>query len=129
MVTDAINIKNAYIVNIGLDFSIITLPGFNSNEVLLKCISKLKELFDISKWQINQPIVISKLYAELDRVEGVQTVSNVTISNLTGDTLGYSNNKYNISDATKNGVIYPSLDPCIFEIKYPNKDIRGKVVS
>lgn len=129
MITDAINIKNAYIVNIGLDFSIITLPGFNSNEVLLKCISKLKDLFDIGKWQINQPIVISKLYAELDRVEGVQTVSNITISNLTGDALGYSNNKYNILSATKNGVIYPSLDPCIFEIKYLNKDIRGKVVS
>ena len=129
MITDAVNIKDAYIVNIGIDFSIIVLPGFNSNEVLLKCISKLKEIFDINKWQINQPIVLSKLYAELDRVDGVQTISNITINNLTGSDIGYSNNKYDISRATKNGVIYPSLDPCIFEIKYPNKDIKGKVTN
>jgi hypothetical protein len=129
MITDAINIKDAYIVNIGLDFSIVVLPGYNSNEVLLKCISKLKDIFDINKWQINQPIVLSKLYAELDRVDGVQTVSNITISNLTGSDIGYSNNKYDIISATKNGVIYPSFDPCIFEIKYPNKDIKGRVTS
>jgi hypothetical protein len=129
MITDAINIKDAYIVNIGLDFSIVVLPGYNSNEVLLKCISKLKDIFDINKWQINQPIVLSKLYAELDRVDGVQTVSNITISNLTGSDIGYSNNKYDILAATRNGVIYPSFDPCIFEIKYPNKDIKGRVTS
>lgn len=129
MITDAVNIKDAYIVNIGLDFSIITLPGYNSNEVLLKCIAKLKEIFDITKWQVNQPIVISKLYSELDRVDGVQTVSNITITNLTGNDIGYSNNKYDITKAIRSGVIYPSLDPCIFEIKYPNKDIKGRVVS
>jgi hypothetical protein len=129
MITDAINIKDAYIVNIGLDFSIVVLPGYNSNEVLLKCISKLKDIFDINKWQINQPIVLSKLYAELDRVDGVQTVSNITISNLTGSDIGYSNNKYDILAATRNGVIYPSFDPCIFEVKYLNKDIKGRVTS
>jgi hypothetical protein len=129
IITDAINIKNAYIVNIGIEFSIITLPGFNSNEVLLKCISKLKDIFDINKWQINQPIIISKLYAELDNVDGVQTVSNIVINNLAGSDIGYSNNRYDIQAATRNGIIYPSLDPCIFEIKYPNKDIKGKVTN
>jgi hypothetical protein len=129
MITDAINIKDAYIVNIGLEFSIVVLPGYNSNEVLLKCISKLKDIFDINKWQINQPIVLSKLYAELDRVDGVQTVSNITINNLTGGDIGYSNNKYDIAAATRNGVVFPSFDPCIFEVKYPNKDIKGKVTS
>jgi len=129
MITDAINLKDAYIVNIGLDFSIIVLPGYNSNEVLLKCISKLKDIFNIDKWQVNQPIVLSKLYAELDNVDGVQTVSNITISNLTGGDIGYSNNRYDITAATRNGVIYPSLDPCIFEIKYPNKDIKGRVIG
>jgi hypothetical protein len=129
MITDAINLKDAYIVNIGLDFSIITLPGYNSNEVLLKCIAKLKDIFNIDKWQVNQPIILSKLYAELDNVDGVQTVSNITIGNLTGGDIGYSNNRYDIAAATRNGVIYPSLDPCIFEVKYPNKDIKGRVTG
>ena len=129
MITDAINIKDAYIVNIGIEFSIITLPGYNSNEVLLKCISKLKDIFDINKWQINQPIIISKLFSELDNIDGVQTVSNVSINNLAGSDIGYSNNRYDIQLATRNGIIYPSFDPCIFEIKYPNKDIKGKVTN
>jgi hypothetical protein len=127
MITDAINIKDGYIVNIGIEFNIITLPGSNSNEVLLRCIAKLKDIFDINKWQLNQPIIISKLYAELDNIEGVQTVSDILITNLAGSDIGYSNNRYDINKATKNGVIFPSLDPCIFEVKYPNKDIKGKV--
>ena len=112
-----------------MKFEIITLPEYNSNEVLIKCIDKLKTMFNNKIWQINQPIVISKLYTELDRVEGVQSVTSVQIANLFDTNSGYSGNVYDISAATKAGVIYPSLDPSIFEIKYPNKDIIGKVVS
>ena len=129
MLTDAINIKNAFVINIGVQFEIITLPEYNSNEVLLKCIEKLKSLFDSKMWQINQPIVLSKIYTELDRVEGVQSVTSVKIANLFDTKLGYSGNVYDITAATKAGVIYPSLDPSIFEIKFPNNDIIGKVVS
>ena len=129
MVTDAINIKTAFIINVGIKFEIVTLPEYNSNEVLLNCIAKLKNIFDSKKWQINQPIVLSKIYTELDRVEGVQSVTTIKIENLYDKTSGYSGNVYDIASATKDGVIYPSLDPSIFEIKYPNKDIIGKVVS
>ncbi len=40
----------------------------------------------------------------------------------------YSLYGYDIPGATSNGVIYPSLDPSIFEIRYPNTDIQGRVV-
>lgn len=129
MLTDAVNIKTAFIINIGIQFEIITLPEYNSNEVLVKCISKLKQIFDNKLWQINQPIVISKLYTDLDRVEGVQTVTKIKIANLYDTASGYSGNVYSIDAATKAGVIYPSLDPSIFEVKYPNKDIVGKVTT
>lgn len=129
MLTDAINIKSAYVINIGIKFEIITLPNYNSNEVLLKCINKLKSIFDVRLWQINQPIILSKLYTELDRVDGVQTVQNIEIVNLYDDTLGYSGNVYDIPAATKNGIVYPAIDPSCFEIKFPDSDIVGKVVS
>jgi len=129
ILTDAVNIKTAYVINIGVKFEIITLPEYNSNEVLLLCIDKLKTIFNSKQWQINQPIVISKLYTELDRVEGVQSVTSINIVNLYDATQGYSGNVYDIAAATKAGVIYPSLDPSIFEIKFPNTDIIGKVVS
>ena len=87
----------------------------------------MKKYFDVKKWQINQPIVISNVYTELDKVEGVQTVVNVKFTNLTDPSLGYSPNAYNLEHATKDGIIFPSLDPSVFEIKYPDNDIIGRV--
>ena len=129
MVNDAVNIKDAFIINIGVNFDIIILPNFNSNEVLSKCILALQDFFDISKWTINEPIVLRDLYILLDAVEGVQTVKTITINNLVGENLGYSPYAYDINGATISNVIYPSLDPSIFEVKYPNTDIQGRVVN
>jgi hypothetical protein len=127
VLTDAINIRDAYIINIGLEFDIITLPDQNGNQVILRCIDKLKNYFDVRKWQINQPIIISNVYTELDKVEGVQTVVNVKFKNLYDQTLGYSPHAYNIDQSIKDGILFPSLDPSIFEIKFPNNDIIGRV--
>ena len=129
ILTDAINIKAAFIINIGIQFEVITQTEYNSNEVLIKCIAKLKEMFNSKIWQINQPIVISKIYNELDRVDGVQSVTSVKINNLYDTVSGYSGNVYDIEAATKGGVVYPSLDASIFEVKFPNNDIIGKVIS
>ena len=129
ILTDAVNIKDAFIINIGIQFEIITKPNYNSNEVVLKCINYLKQKFDSDNMQINQPIILSSLYSELDNVDGVQSVVKVLITNLYDSDLGYSGNIYNISGATKNGIIYPSLDPSIFEIKFPNQDIFGRVIT
>lgn len=129
LLTDAVNIRDAYIINIGIEFDIVTLPDQNSNQVVLRCIDRLKNYFDIKKWQINQPIVISNIYTELDRVEGVQTVVNVKLKNLFDPSLGYSPHAYNIDQSIKDGVLFPSLDPSIFEIKFPNNDIIGRARS
>lgn len=129
MVNDAVNIKDAFIINIGVNFDIIVLPEFNSNQVLFDCIEALKSYFAIDKWQINQPIILRDLYILLDKITGVQTVKNITVSNLVGTNLGYSPYAYDINAATVSNVIYPSLDPSIFEVKYPNQDIQGRVVS
>lgn len=135
ILTDAVNIKNAYIVNIGIDFEIIVLPNYNSNEVLLKCIDALKKMFDNSKMQINKPIVLTDIYVLLDRVDGVQSVvrpdkdGNGGLQIINKFDGNYSSNKYGIQNATRNGIVYPPKDPSIFEVKYPDTDIRGKVVS
>ena len=128
MIGDNIEIRDAYIIDIALDFEIIVLPNFNNNEVLSKCIESLKGYFNINEWQLNQPILLRDLYIRLDRVEGVQTVKNIKIINKAGTLSGYSQYAYDIDAATQNQVIYPSLDPSIFEIRYPDKDIKGRVV-
>jgi hypothetical protein len=129
MIGDTISIKDAFVINIACDFEIITLPNYNGNEVIFRCISALQNYFDINNWQINQPIVLRDIIVLLDNIEGVQTVNKVDIINKAGTTSGYSQYAYDIAGATQKNIIYPSLDPSIFELKYPNTDVKGKVVT
>ena len=129
MMTDAINIKDAFIINMALRFEISVLSNYNSNEVLLQCISSIKNYFNIDSWQINQPIVKSAVQNLIGNIPGVLSVVNVYFENKYDTAQGYSGNTYDLASATRNGVIYPSLDPSIFEVKFPNQDIRGRVVS
>lgn len=121
-----INVIDAFIINIGIEFEIISIPSYNSNEVLIKCIDKLKEIFNIDKWDINQPIYLRDLYLELDKIQGVQTVKNIKIVNLSGEP-SYSKYIYDTEGATINNIVYPSMDPCIFEVKNLNSDIKGRI--
>jgi hypothetical protein len=129
ILTDAINIKDAFVINLGIDFEISVLSNYNSNEVLLKCVDAVRTMFDVDKWQINQPIIKSDVTTMIANVKGVQSVVGVKFKNLYDTDFGYSGNIYDLQTATRNGIIYPSLDPSIFEIKFPNQDIRGRVVS
>ena len=129
MIGDTMAIKDAFVINVDCNFEIITLPNYNNNEVLVNCINALKSYFNINKWQINQPIITRDLFTTLDAIDGVQTVKKIIIGNKRGTTSGYSQYAYDIDGATQNGVIYPSLDPSIFEVKFPNQDIKGKVVT
>ena len=128
MINDSVKIKDAFIINIEVIFDIIVLPNYNNNKTITDCITSLSSFFDVDKWQINQPILLSDLFILLDKVEGVQTVKNVNINNLVGEALGYSDYAYDIQGATINQVVYPSIDPMIFEVKNPNTDIKGRVV-
>ena len=128
IIGDNIEIRDAFIINIAVNFEIIVLPEYNNNEVLLRCINLLIDYFSRDKWQLNQPILLRDIYINLDRIRGVQTVKNVKITNKAGTTIGYSQYSYDIDGATQNQVVYPSLDPSIFEVKFPQTDIKGKVV-
>ena len=128
MINDSINIKDAYIINIGVSFEIVVNPNFNNSGTLTGCITTLQEYFEVDKWQINEPIILKDIFVLLSKVEGVQIVKNIQISNLTGESLGYSDFAYDVIAANQNDVIYPSLDPMVFEVKYPNQDILGRVV-
>jgi hypothetical protein len=129
VIGDSVRIKDAFVINIGVNFDITVAPNYNSNEVILAAITAVREYFNINSWQINQPILLKNLSLLIDNIDGVQTVKNVEIVNLTGQALGYSNYSYDTKGATIDNVVYPSIDPMIFEVKYPNVDIKGRVVS
>lgn len=125
--TDSVNIKDAFIVNIGVTYDVIARPNYSSRDVLLNCNINLQELFDIKNWNINQPINLSQIYTALDKVNGVQTVQNVEIVNKVGGS--YSQYGYDVKGATRNSIVYPSYDPCIFEVKFPEQDIKGRITT
>lgn len=128
MLTDGVNIINGFVVNIGVDFEIITYSNYNKREVLTNCLAEVERYFDIDNWTFNKPINISEIELILANVEGVMSVPSVKISNLCGGDGNYSTNRYNIDEATKGKIVYPSLDPCVFEVKYPTKDIKGRAL-
>ena len=129
MVTDAINIKDAFYINIGINFDIKVQSGYNNNDVITSCIVALKNYFNIDNWTINQPIILSDIANILNgsNIKGVQSLIKLEIVNKQGG--DYSLYGYDISGATRQGNIYPSLDPSIFEVRYPDIDIQGRVVS
>jgi hypothetical protein len=127
MVTDAINIKNAFYINIGVNFEINSDPSYNNKELLSTCISSLKTYFAVDSWQINQPIVLSEINALLLQIPGVRSVPKIEIINKQGG--DYSPYGYDIHAATRNGILYPSIDPSMFEVRFPDNDINGRIIT
>ena len=126
LLTDGVNLIDGFIINIGVNFEIRVYGGYNKREVLTKCINGLKEYFSIDNWTFNMPINISEIEILIASTEGVQSVPKCEIEN---KCLGsYSEHSYNIQEATRGKMVYPSLDPSVFEVKFPNKDIKGRVV-
>lgn len=127
MLTDSVNIVDGYVINIGVDFSIIVYKNYNKREVLANCLTLVQQYFDINNAQFCQPINLSRLMLEIAKVDGVQSVTQLKVKNLTLKDGDYSPYEYDIEKATLDNVIYPSIDPSVFEVKYPNKDIVGRV--
>jgi hypothetical protein len=126
MLTDGVNLIDGFVINIGVDFEIRVFGGYNKREVLVNCINGITEHFNIDNWTFNMPINISELELIIAGVEGVSSVPKVELSN---KCLGaYSRHSYNLTEATRGKMVYPSLDPSIFEVKYPSKDIKGRVI-
>lgn len=127
VLTDDVNIADAFVVNISVEFDIVVYRNYNMNDVLARTIDTVKEFFNIDRWQINQPIVLNDLRLAIGSVEGVQTVTGLEIKNKYKfqDGRDYQEYRYPIEEAIEDDIIYPSLDPCIFEIRYPETDIIG----
>jgi len=131
LLTDSVNIRDAFIVNIGVEYEIITYPNVVNREILLECNRRLTEYFSTVNSNINTPINLSEVYTLLDRVKGVQSARNIKITNINGTLNGrsYSQYAYDVEGATRNNIVYPSLDPSIFEVKFPEFDIKGRIVN
>jgi len=125
MLTDAINIKDAFIINIGIDFEIIANIDFDKYVVLNNAISALRRYFS-TKMDIGENLPLTEIFNQLNKIEGVSDAVDVRVRNIT--TTGYSGVSYNIENFTsadERFVYCP--ENVIFEVKRPNIDIKGVV--
>ena len=131
MLTDRVNIMDAYIVNFGIDYTVVVYQGFNSYDVITRISDRLVSFFDTDNFQINQPIIISDVYLEIAKIDGVQSITSLEFFNKNLQVHGsdYAAWAYNFKQNTRDGIIYPSIDPCIFELRYPQDDILGTAVQ
>jgi hypothetical protein len=130
MVSDAIDIMDAGIVNLELFFQIVIDPSLNKSMLLESIISDLRTQFSITNFHIGQPIVISDIMSTIFSKPGVLAVDKIKFNNMYGVVKNrqYSSISYDPQLNTKNQILYPP-DGCIFEIKYPDVNIVGKCVS
>ena len=124
ILTDGINISDGFVINFSIDFEVVCYANYNKSEVVTACINDLTEYFNIDNWQFNQTINLSEIELLLANVDGVASVSFVDVYNKCGG--NYAPNSYDMKSAMKNKIIYPSLDPSVFELKFPTADIKGK---
>jgi hypothetical protein len=124
ILTDGVNISDGFIINIGVEFEITCYNNYNKSEVVAKCITELKDYFSIDNWTFNQTINLSEVELLIANIEGVSSVPMLKVTNKCSGQ--YSSNSYNIEAATKDKIVYPSLDPSVFEVKFPDSDIKGR---
>ena len=127
LITDAIDILDAYVVNLSFQFDIVIDPSLNQQTVLQSILTKLIEQFDITKFSIDQPIVLSDIQNLIFTTPGVLSIINIEFKNLNGETNGrtYSSVNYDVKSNLRKGILYPP-EGGIFEIKYPDFDIIGR---
>jgi hypothetical protein len=127
LITDAIDILDASVVNLSFQFDIVIDPALNQQTVLQTILSKLIEQFNTTKFSIDQPIVLSDIQNLIFNTPGVLSIINIEFKNLNGETSGraYSNFNYDVKSNLRKGMLYPP-EGGIFEFKYPEFDIIGR---
>lgn len=130
MISDAVDIVDAAVINLELFFQIVVDPSYNKETLLQSIINDLRTQFDIKNMQINQPLVVSDVISTIFARTGVIAVDKVKFSNLRGTVKGreYSSVYLDVKSNTKNQILYPPTGG-IFEIRYPEVNIIGRALS
>ena len=125
MVNDTIDILDPYIINLGIEFVITTMPSANADGVLAAAITILQRHY-ASDFYIGEHFQISDVYSELKKLTNVLDVTNVKIFNKTG--AQYSNVQFSINkNFSPEGSLLMCPKNAIFEVKFIDVDIKGKI--
>ena len=130
MISDAIDILDARVINIGFSFDVIIDPTLNRSIVMQNILAKLQTFFDIKNFHIDQPIVISDVVATIFSTLGVVSVNNTLFTNIVGtvDNRTYSDQVYDVASNVRTGMLFPPPGG-IFECRFTEFDLVGKAAT
>ena len=129
MISDAIDILDAQVVNFTLNFEIVSDPTANKKLILQQILVRLRKYFDIKNFQIDQPIVLQDISNIIFNTQGVISINNIRFDNLVGQNSNrtYSDVHWDITLNTTKGLVIPPAGG-IFELRFPDVDITGRAV-
>jgi hypothetical protein len=126
MINDTVDILDAKIVNLGIDFEILTAQESNKFETLNAALRALRRAYE-NHYEISEPFSIAEIYRVLNTVPGVADTLNVRVYKKAGGV--YASNRFNVTaNLTPQGRQILAPENVIFEVKFPNADIKGTVV-
>lgn len=134
MLNDYVEVSNGKVFNLGFEVDLFVDKQFSQSEIIGQVINTITEYFDINKWGMGDNIYIAQLIEEINNVAGVLNIVDLRVYNKVGQGK-YSSNEVSqpyISDETRQidllGEYTLFGDPVgMFEIKYPNQDIKIRV--
>jgi hypothetical protein len=126
MLNDTIDIMDATIVNVGIEFEVVADVDTNRFKVLAEATEAIKQKMTSSKFNISEPIRYGDIFQALKEVEGLLDVVKLRVLKKTGS--AYSSADFDIDRyTTADGRMILAPEDIIFEIKFPDIDIRGTV--
>ena len=130
MISDAIDILDGRIINLQINYDITVDPTFNRQQVLQNVQSRLVSYFNVGNFQMEQPIIVDDIRNIIYNNVGVISVRGITITNITGTVSGreYSPVYFDVNTNLINNTILVPPAGSMFEIKYVNYDLNGRVV-
>ena len=126
LISDAMDVLDAQVINFSVKFGILTSPDVNKTAVVDTVVKKLSEVLSIDNFQIDQPIILDDLVNIIINTHGVLSLMNLDVQPIVGTVQGrsYGSSSFNFKNATKNRIIV-GPPGSIFEMKYLEHDIIG----
>ena len=125
MISDTIDILDAKIVNVGIDFEVVADEESNRFQLLSECVNVVKNLFATTPF-IGEPLYLTDIYSALNKVDGVVDTKRVEVANKVGT--NYSTTRFDLNNALSADGRYLSVPQNVaLEVKFPDTDIKGAI--
>ncbi len=126
LISDAIDVLDAIIINYGVEFTLICHPHANKSLVVASVLNRLQKISQIKFFQIDQPLVEADIINTIISTEGVLSLVNLKVVNYSGARDGRNYSDYSL-DMSKNKFkgLYVGPPGSIFELRYPSTDLIG----